>query len=393
VPQTSASNPVPVESDKPELFYLVGTSGHPNFGDEFIAASWLRFLADRHPDVPVILDCPKPGMAAMLFEGLHPNLRTTDVMWRMVWEVVDLPVEEAATKIDSLFRDLSSPLYDYALLQLRKVTRIHLIGGGHITHHWPAHVQLLRAALTLGELADAPVSSTGLGLTPSSDGEFVREMLSEFDYATVRDQPSSELTGLPVSPTDAVLGLKRLPGFDTRPTAAPAEGEKGEIWVDLQRDLASEDSFETNLGLIRDFLTSDIAQGRTIRYVEAIPGGDRVAFERLSDLIPEENFFPFVRLWSEPFPARPRQIWLTSRFHLHLFAAASGAAGVAFEIDEDYYRAKHQSLIELGTEWSVVKHGSTDPIMPSGGTSFRMVAQRLHRGKLLEAEKIFPRTR
>jgi polysaccharide pyruvyl transferase WcaK-like protein len=376
---------------KPELFYLVGTSGHPNFGDEFIAASWLRFLAKRHPDVPVILDCPKPGMAAMLFEGMHPNLRTTDVMWRMVWEVVDLPVAEAATKIDSLFRDLGSPLYDYALLELRKVTRIHLIGGGHITHHWPAHVQLLRAALTLGELSGAPVTATGLGLTPSSEGDFVREMLQQFDHATVRDQESADLAGVPVAPDDAFLGLGRLPGFDTRPTAGSTE-EKGEIWVDLQRDLANEEAFESNLQMIRDFLVSDVAQGRTVRYVEAIPGGDRIAFDRLSDLIPEDNFLPFVSLWGQPFPAKPRQIWLTSRFHLHLLSAACGAAGVAFEIDEDYYRTKHASLIELGTGWSVAEHGSTGPIMPSGGNNFRVTSQRLHRGKALEAEKLFPRT-
>lgn len=388
---TSAPSPTP-SADRPELFYLVGTSGHPNFGDEFIAASWLRFLADRHPDVPVILDCPKPGLASMLFEGLHPRLRTTDTMWRTVWEIVDLPVDEAATRIDSLFRDLGSPLYDYSLLELRNVTRIHLIGGGHITTHWPAHVQLLRAALTLGELSGAPVTTTGLGLTPSPAPEFVREMLSKFDYATVRDQESSDLAGVPVAPDDAFLGMQALPGFDTRPTAAP-EGERGEIWVGVQRDLADEGAFESNLAQIREFLTSDVAQGRTVRYVEAIPGGDRIAFDALSDLIPEENFYPFVRLWAEPFPAKPRQIWLTSRFHLHLLAAACGAAGVAFEIDEDYYRAKHASLTALGTGWSIAEHGTADPVRPSGGNNFRVTAQRLARGKVFEAEKIFPRTR
>ena len=82
---------------------------------------------------------------------------------------------------------------------------------------------------------------------------------------------------------------------------------------------------------------------------------------------------------------------MTSRFHLHLLAAACGAAGVAFEIDEDYYRAKHSSLIELGTGWAVAEHGGTGPIMPSGGNNFRVTAQRLARGKVLEAEKIFPR--
>jgi hypothetical protein len=313
-------------------------------------------------------------------------------MWRMVWEVVDLPVAEAATKIDSLFRDLGSPLYDYALLELRKVTRIHLIGGGHITSHWPAHIQLLRGALTLGELSGAPVTTTGLGLTPSPDADFVREMIGKFDYATVRDEPSAELAGVPVEPDDSFLGLDQLPGFDPRPTAAPAEGDRGEIWVDLQRDLADEETFERQLGLIRDFLTSDVAEGRAIRYVEAIPGGDRVAYERLSDLIPEKDFFPFVRLWAEPFPARPRQIWLTSRFHLHVIAAACGAAGVAFEIDDHYYRGKHGSVVEL-TGWSLATKDSTEPIMPSGGNAFRMTAQRLHRVKVLEAEKLFPRTR
>lgn len=377
------------EMSRPELFYLVGTSGHPNFGDEFIAASWLHYLAERHPDTPVILDCPKPGLASLLYAGIHPRLQTTDVMWRMVWEVAEQPVEEAAARLEQLFTDLGSPLYDFGLLALRQVTRIHLIGGGHITSHWPAHVHLLRAALALGKLSGAPVAATGLGLSPSPAPDYVRDCLSQFDHATARDQASSDLAGIERAPDDAFLGLNRLPGFDTRPTA-PTPGEKGDIWVSLQRDLSEEGSYEQNLTRVRDFLTSDVAEGRALHYVEALPGSDRYAYDRLSDLIPEENFVNFVKLWNEPFPARPRQIWLTSRFHLHLLAASCGAAGVAFEIDDDYYRTKHGSLLELGTGWGVAELGDDTPVTPSGGNNFRVSAQRLHRGKRLEAEKIYP---
>ena len=31
------------------VVYLIGTSGHPNYGDELIAAGWLRFLARTAP--------------------------------------------------------------------------------------------------------------------------------------------------------------------------------------------------------------------------------------------------------------------------------------------------------------------------------------------------------
>ncbi len=279
--------------------------------------------------------------------GLHPKLHTTDVLWRMVWETVDLPVDEAAARIDGLIRNLGSPLYDFGLLAIRRATRVHAIGGGHIRVTGPP-----RPAVAGGPDArragDATVAATGLGMVPSPEPRFVRDMLGQFGHASVRDQGTGDFSGVPVAPDDAFLGLPSLPAFDARPTAS-TPGEQGDVWVCLQRDLASEGAFEANVEAVRTILTSGLVEGRTVRYLEAIPGGDHSAFERLSDLIPADNFVPFVRLWSEPFPARPRQVWLTSRFHLHLLAAASGAAGVALEIDDDYYKAKHASLIEAGT--------------------------------------------
>lgn len=66
-----------------DVIYLVAPAGHPNFGDEYIAAAWLRTLARRRPRSRVVLDCPNPGLAAVLHADLHPRLTVTDTLFRL----------------------------------------------------------------------------------------------------------------------------------------------------------------------------------------------------------------------------------------------------------------------------------------------------------------------
>lgn len=373
---------------------MVGTSGHPNYADELATAGWLKFLAQQHPDTPVILDCPKPGLASFLFDRLHPNLRTTDLLWRTVWETVEMSDAEADERIDQRVDHLGFPDYDIAMLAARQATKFHVLGGGYFTHFWPHHVRLLRVVSRISQLSGAPAYATGLGLVPSPAPERAREYLSSFASVSVTDRPSAELLGTeiaaPVVGDDSLLELASVPGYTNRATPAGPD-ELGAIWVCLQRDLADEAAFEGALETVRGVLTSPLAKGRELHYLEAIPGTDRIAYERLSDLIPEANFMPFVRLWHEGFPAKPRQIWLTTRARVHLFAAACGAAGLAIPVESEYYPIKHEQLLADGTGWRVTRPGAGEPDRPAGGQEFRMTAARLQRQKLAEAERIYPR--
>src|SRR5699024_5907724 len=122
--------------------------------------------------------------------------------------------------------------------------------------------------------------------------------------------------------------------------------------------------------------------GERITVVESIPGGDRVVWDRvcaraaaasgadggrggdsdddevgraLADLrLPRARFVPFQELWATGLPARPGQVWLTTRFHPHLFAAARGASGVALRSGSAYYDVKHGSLLAAGSRWTSV---------------------------------------
>ena len=264
---------------------------------------------------------------------------------------------------------------------------MHILGGGYLNSIWPHHARLLRAALRLRQVSGARLAATGLGLAPATDAEGLRAALGAFDHATVRDAPSAQLARADRAPDDAFLGLPGLAGF----TGAPAEGtDDGDVWVCLQSDMTEPGILDGAVAAVRAALTGPALAGRTVRYLEAIPGADRAAFDRLADLVPEENFVPFTRLWQEGFPARPGQTWITSRFHFHLLAAACGAEGTALEVSPDYYRVKHQSLLEAGTGWSVTPTGGTEPYAPARSHAFPATAARLHRTKLREAEELYP---
>lgn len=380
-----ASYDASVAEDPSETIYLVGTSGHPNFGDEFIAASWLRFLARTRPHADVWLDCPAPGQAAHLFHGLHPRLRTTDSLWRLVWETVSLDRPDADDLISHRVHHLGTPRFDLGLAAIRSASTLHFIGGGHINGIWPAHVGLLRAGAALRDISDVRLLATGLGLTPVSGEATLMASLPSFDHVSVRDAASAEASGATVAPDDAFLGVRDLAGFGSQ--APPGSGE---VWVCLQHDMSEPGVFDTIIEATRAALTSRDLAGRTVRYLEALPGVDRAAYDRLADLIPEDNFVPFVRLWREGFPAAAGQTWITTRFHLHLLASACGAAGTALEVNQDYYRVKHGSLAALGAGWSVTPARSATIVEPTASAGFPYKSRMLAQDKLTEARKLYP---
>jgi len=377
-------------STTPETLYLIGTSGHPNYGDECTTAAWLRYLARARPDDDVWLDCPDPGLASHLFHGLHPRLHTTDVVWRVVWETTDMEPADAAAHVDRVLTDLGTPRIDLGLLGARRADTVHLLGGGYVNAKWPTHMMLMRAALRLRDLGGARVVATGQGLVPPVDPGGLREYFDSFDHASVRDAPSAELTGAGLVCDDVLLALGSLPGY--REGTYAAEVAQGDVWVCLQNDMSSQETFEAALSAVRTALESPELAGRPVRYLEALPGVDRIAYDRLSDLIPEEHFLPFVQLWENGFPARAGQTWFTSRFHLHLLAAASGAEGTALVVSEDYYQPQHQSLVDAGTGWSVTPAGSKSIERPGSARSFRAEARNLHEAKLEEARMLYPAT-
>ena len=149
------------------VIYLVGTSGHPNYGDELITANWLRYLSRTAPDAEVWLDSPFPGRSEVLHGGLHPNLRCVDTLFHACWNA---PTDSPEATIEYGRRVVGQPglipKEATGVENLSRVDLVHIIGGGYINAIWPSHLALFGAAQGIADHYQARTALTGAGLTP-----------------------------------------------------------------------------------------------------------------------------------------------------------------------------------------------------------------------------------
>lgn len=196
-----------------DVIYLVAPTGHPNFGDEYIAAAWLRTLARRRPRSRVVLDCPDPGMVGVLHAGLHPRLTVTDTLFRLAeaarhgipegdrhWAEAARRAEEAA--VDHHVLGAVAPHLEAGLGLLRSASTIHALGGGWINDIWPDKSVVLAAASAVAEQSRAArggrgvvrLLATGMGLAPAGlHDESMHRIWPRFDLIDVRDEASESI--------------------------------------------------------------------------------------------------------------------------------------------------------------------------------------------------------
>lgn len=346
----SRSHPSPV-------IYLIGTSGHPNYGDEVVTAAWLRYYAERLPDAQVWLDTPRPGQSAVLFDGLHPGLRCVDTLFHACWnapgESADEVLAFGPTLLDQPKR---IPREVSGLAIVLRADLIHVIGGGYINALWPRHLALLSIARAVADRTGAYTAITGAGLVPALDDSemLLGDVLSGFDMVDVRDEASASLLAgrvphATLTADDAFLGLASLPR-----AKPPQPG----VVLCVQEDLQT-----VGLDVVADYCirTLDHWAARTepVLLLECLPPGDQAVRPLLEPHLPDLTTMSFDTLWRDGLPLTRGQRWISTRFHPHLLAAAAGVWGVGLVTGGDYYQNKHASLLALGSGWHVTSDLST----------------------------------
>ncbi|MFI6306666.1 polysaccharide pyruvyl transferase family protein [Amycolatopsis thailandensis] len=363
--------------------YLIGPSGFPNFGDELIAATWLRYLARTEPEADVWLDTHSPGPAQLLLNDLHPRLRCTDTLWRLCGEAPSDDPWEVARWVQSAVDDPGlAPRWDAGIGLLGRTDVVHLIGGGYLNALWPRHIGLIAGAAAAARRSGARTAMTGQGLTPFPAGatDLLRSLADRFDVVDVRDDPSAELLPGVVRTGDDVF---------LEPHDQPPAAHAREFVLCVQSDIGT---FEPSalaarvLGLLRSWEV----RPEQIAVVEGIPRIDRAVPALLEHELAGAEFHPFRDIWRHGLPVAPGQTWISSRYHPHLLAAAAGATGLAISVSRGYYTTKHQSLIDLGSGWTSfdAEAGGT-PDRPTGTGFPPHVLRRCRESKLSVAKAVY----
>ena len=345
------------------VVYLISSAGNPNYGDELITAGWLRHYARSLPDAEVWLDTPRPGQTAVLMDGLHPNLRCVDTLFHASWNA---PFEPAVDTLDFGGRVISDPHLVprevTGVENLSRVDLVHILGGGYINQIWPQHLSLIASARSMAAKYGTRTALTGAGLMPLAEGsrEPMSALLSRFDVVDVRDEPSRAAVA------DSAPRVT-MTGDDTLMSLAGSRmfGAEGAARTML---CLQSDQLHVGLDQLADYVVRTLrawgVDQDPMTLVECLPPDDVAVLPLLQEELPQLKVLPFSRLWRSGFPAGQGQRWVSTRFHPHLVAAAVGSWGLAVPISEDYYRTKHESLVELGSGWSVAT--DLDQPLPAG---------------------------
>ncbi|HJA01526.1 polysaccharide pyruvyl transferase family protein [Candidatus Collinsella stercoripullorum] len=361
--------------------YLIGEPGYPNYGDELIAREWLRYLARTHPDLPVYLDCARPGPAAAILRHEHPRLLLVDTVARLTFELqadelgageVEDNGKRRPSRAEQLGLSVTAALCDegraarYAegIHILRSEMRgLHYLGGGYMTGAWQENL----ARLSVGPWAHdrgGVVIGTGLGFSPldASSAEFALSCSRSFDSMSVRDESTLKLLSdnerVFLAPDDCFVN--GLEGCYSSEDILPS------VMVCIQGDLV-EDVSALHSHVVEILKAWSVSKSETVGVVECNPYVDYPIIERLRMEGYSCRLFPTVYLLSEGFPARPGQRWITTRYHPHLLAAACGCKGIFIPLGSEYYWHKHAAVLRMGSRWPASPIGQD---IPDAGEGF-----------------------
>ncbi|WAB81864.1 polysaccharide pyruvyl transferase family protein [Microcella daejeonensis] len=360
----------------------------PNYGDEIVLRTWLRHLAEHQPDRTVWVDSPEPGRTAILMRAENPRARFVNTLWHLSRRAPSADYPTLRRYVTTMVDDLGTPELDSGLLLLRDAGSYHVVGGGFLNALWPENLAFIAIGAHLSSTRGIPAHITGAGLVPSdpSAEQLLRADLAEFSVAEARDDASAAVGGIPLGWDDAVLRWQEV--VTAEPDGAP------DIMILIQGDLgAASIEEEEEVRIVADFIARARERGsRSIGFVEGYPQFDGRRWGRYRTDYPDAAFLPFEFLWETGLPARPGQVWLTTRFHFHLLAAAHGAAGLAVVSDEDYYAQKHALLRRWGTGWPLVSRMEARSALPEPARdeAFSRILAAAQQEKATLARRIYP---
>lgn len=360
-----------------EIVYLVGLAGHPNYGDELVLRTWLRYLARVRPTATVVVDVAHVGEASLLFAGDHPRAVFVDTLWRLARVAEEQPEVRGELSphdwVAAAATDLAvAPGLAEGVDHLLRASTVHVVGGGYVNGMWPQWLPVISGVAAVARRTGARAFATGLGLLPLPTGADLARLLSDagaFEVFDVRDAPSrAALDGVPgatFTGDDVWLGLDQ-----DEPHSADHHGE---VALCVQADLSEGFEWHGRTGsaalaaFIGDTLDDWEVPGSQVTVVEGIPGMDFTVPKLLGDRIDGARVVPFLDVWRAGLPVGAGFTWISTRFHPHMVAAAAGDSGVAIVPKPDYYGIKHRSLVDAGSRWTVIDGAASVPARPAAG--------------------------
>lgn len=333
------------------MYYLLGGSGVPNYGDELMAGGWLRYLARKNPDARVVIDTNVPSISTLLLQPENWKASHVSVVKSLAtqnplehfWQNFERGYKFFARGGFSKYARLSA-FDDY----LKNTQIFHLFGGGYISDKWPHTGFLLGFAGAAQAEYGFRLVGTGLGITPISApppalDKTARRVLNRFQMIELRDQSSAAFISKTSGNDNSFHGLDDSFLEPVKPLA----DQEPALHVSCFMAGRNLDAFIGKLLLREHEIKKKFS---SIKFWECAPHRDREAFTKIREAFPEAVLEPLSSLIGRHSFGK-EDVMITTRFHPHLIGSRSGIRGYFIAISGDYYADKHTSVCNLGSNF------------------------------------------
>lgn len=342
---------------------LIGGAGGPNFGDELILRGWLEYFRS-HPGTQFEILALENNTknSADLMEPYcgdsHMTVHFSDFLIKVANNVKDLSfwqqVERGFVFGDNHgFKLYKSDWWDF----IHSSGVIHLHGGGYLNDWGPAKGFLLGIAAGVAKQSGCKLVATGIGFGPIKGSPYnskIEEIFNLFEFFELRDVVSfQKLKGM-FPQANFLYGLDDCFLLRKDSLAKKSSSGKRRLYLSF---------LEYNVGKCTDDFWEQLRNLSNsfdeLFFWESYPWQDRSVFSLIQTKIPRTQLLPIGISVAGLAPLSEKDLFIASRFHVHLVGARSACVGL-YQKDTQYYDVKHQSIIDRGSPFTLLKYG--DPL-------------------------------
>jgi polysaccharide pyruvyl transferase WcaK-like protein len=330
--------------------YLVTQAGYSNLGDELILEAWIKKYRKEYPDAEIIIDSPMTGMLPIIFKNTS-KLKIITCLWDISrkMHINNIISPEYINKILGL---------EYTDNIMSSISILHFIGGGYINSMFESNLLLPCIASYYKSKYKFKIVMTGQGLMPISKSitknlqliNAINNSLGQFDLIDVRDSSSSDY--LKSIKVDHIQTCDDL--FISKKEEIVAKKTRKKTPGRLVLSVIDDSILSINFCL--SLIANHDHSKNEIIFLCLAEEDIKVAL-KISNCISNErkyNIYTFYDLFERRFAFQESDFLFTQRFHCHLLGSLSGVHGICATTDHPYYDIKHESLIDIGSEYKFI---------------------------------------
>ena len=338
---------------------LIGGAGAPNFGDELILRGWIDYF-NSHIKTNTEFLFLENGMKSykLLKNFIHKNNHifyfdnflneiygNKNFFNLSFWEQIERGFNFVIKK-----KYLNYESNRWKFIFSSRV--LHLHGGGYFNDLWPHKGFLIGFFAGIKLLTGCKLVATGIGFGPFNrveKTELIEKIFDLFDLFEFRESNSFQKLKKIFLKANFIYGLDDIFLIKQKNLVLKDTISK-KIYISfMKQNINSFDkNFWQNLRKISDCYNDVI-------FWESSQKFDHHVYQHISSIIPKTQYMPLEVSLGGMAEVNVNDLFISSRFHVHLIGAICGCNGL-YLAKTKYYKIKHNSILDLGSPFEEIEN-------------------------------------